>query len=152
MAASPAKFTLKKFYVKDLSFETPNSPQMFTEEWEPDMDLQLANRSSALGDDHYEVILQVTVTAKLKDKTAFLAEVHMAGIYQLTGLGEKEIINLTSTSCCQILFPYVREVVSDVVTRGGFPPLLLQPINFEALYYQHLQEEGKSQQNDESKH
>jgi preprotein translocase subunit SecB len=151
MTEKQAKFTLKKFYVKDLSFETPNTPQMFTEEWEPDMDLQLANRSSVLGDDHYEVILQATVTAKLKDKIAYLVEVHMAGIFQLVDLSEEAIKNLTNNACCQLLFPYVREVVSDVVIRGGFPPMLLQPINFDALYQHHLQQIQFEQQG-ESKH
>lgn len=142
MADSEKQFILQKFYVKDLSFETPNAPQVFLEKWEPDIDLQLGNKASTLDDNTHEVILELTVTAKLKDKTAFLVEVQMAGIFNITGYDQAQLAVLTGSACPQILFPYVREVVSDLVTRGGFPQLLLSPINFETLYRQHLEQEA----------
>jgi preprotein translocase subunit SecB len=151
MAESQPQFVLQKFYVKDLSFETPSSPQIFLEKWEPDVNVQLGNKASQLSEDTHEVVLEVTVTAKLKEKTAFLVEVHMAGIFYLSGYDEVQLAAMTGSACPQILFPYVREVVSDVVTRGGFPQLLLTPINFDILYRQHL-EQGQTQQAGESTH
>jgi len=142
---------LQKIYVKDLSFETPNSPQIFLEKWDPDVNIQLGNKASQLSEDTHEVILEVTVTAKLKDKTALLIEVQMAGIFNLTGYNETQLAFMTGSTCPQLLFPYAREVVSDVVTRGGFPQMLLSPINFEILYRQHL-EQGQTQQTGESTH
>ena len=151
MTDSQAQFVLQKIYVKDLSFETPNSPQVFLEKWEPDISLQLGNKASALDESTHEVVLEVTVTAKLKDKTAFLVEVQLAGIFDIVGYDTARAGAVTGSACPQVLFPYAREVVSDLVTRGGFPQLLLTPINFEALYRQHL-EQGNAAQTGESKH
>lgn len=151
MVDSEQQFILQKIYVKDLSFETPNSPQVFLEKWEPDISLQLGNKASALSDDTHEVVLEVTVTATLNDKAAFLAEVQLAGIFKIVGHNESQLAATTGGACPQILFPYAREVVSDLVTRGGFPQLLLSPINFKELYKQHL-EQINATQTKESKH
>ncbi len=151
MTDTQTQFVLQKIYVKDLSFETPNSPQVFLEKWEPDISLQLGNKASALDETTHEVVLEVTVTAKLKDKTAFLAEVQLAGIFNISGYDQPQLAAVTGSACPQVLFPYAREVISDLVTRGGFPQLLLTPINFESLYRQHL-EQGNAEQTSESKH
>ena len=151
MTDTQTQFVLQKIYVKDLSFETPNSPQVFLEKWEPDIKLQLGNKASSLDETTHEVVLEVTVTAKLKDKTAFLVEVQLAGIFNISGYDQSQLAAVTGSACPQVLFPYAREVISDLVTRGGFPQLLLTPINFEALYRQHL-EQGNAAQTGESKH
>lgn len=151
MTDTQQQFVLQKIYVKDLSFETPNSPQVFLEKWEPEISLQLGNKAMTLGDDTHEIVLELTVTAKLKDKTAFLVEVQMAGIFNISGYDQAQLGAVTGSACPQILFPYAREVVSDVVTRGGFPQLLLAPLNFENLYRQHL-EQGGAEQTGDSKH
>ena len=151
MAESKTQFVMQKIYVKDLSFETPDSPQVFLEKWEPDINLQLGNKAATLNENTYEVILELTVTAKVKDKTAFLVEVHLAGIFYISVYDQDELALLTGSSCPQTLFPFAREVVSDLVTRGGFPQLLLSPINFDVLYRQHLEQSQSSQQGD-SKH
>ena len=142
---------IQKIYVKDLSFETPNSPQVFLDNWEPEVNLQLSNAASVLKDDTHEVVLSVTVTAKLKDKTAYLVEVQLAGVFNIVGYDKDQLAAWMGSYCPQLLFPYAREVVSDLVTRGGFPQLLLAPINFDALYRQHL-EQGNTAQAGESKH
>jgi len=151
MTEPQAQFALQKIYVKDLSFETPNSPQVFLDNWEPDINLQLGNKASALNEETHEVVLELTVTAKLKDKVAFLVEVQMAGIFNIAGYDQDQLAAVTGSACPQILFPYARELVSDLVTRGGFPQLLLSPINFEVLYRQHL-EQGQAAQAGESTH
>ena len=151
MTDTQTQFVLQKIYVKDISFETPNSPQIFLDKWEPDIGLQLGNKALVLDGSTHEVVLEVTVTAKLNDKTAFLVEVQLAGIFNISGYDQPQLAAVTGSACPQVLFPYAREVVSDLVTRGGFPQLLLTPINFEALYRQHL-EQGNAGQTGESKH
>lgn len=139
-AATQPQFSLQKIYVKDLSFETPNSPLVFREAWEPEINLQLSNQGRLLGDGVHEVVLTVTVTAKLGEKTAYLTEVQQAGIFGIQGYNQQDLNTLIGVYCPNILFPYAREVVSDLVARGGFPQLLLSPVNFEALYTQHAQQ------------
>ncbi len=148
---SQTQFAIQKIYVKDLSFETPNSPQVFLEKWEPDVSLQLSNTAAALNDNTHEVVLSLTVTAKVKDKTAYLVEVKQGGIFNIEGYDQEQLAAVIGSYCPHILFPYARETVSDLVTRGGFPQLLLAPINFEALFRQHL-EQGKPAQAGESQH
>jgi preprotein translocase subunit SecB len=134
-------FSIQKIYTKDISFETPNSPQIFIEKWEPQVDFNLGTDVQPLEDDNlYEVTLSVTVTVKCGDKTAYLVEVSQAGVFTLTGFNEDEMGPMMGSFCPNILFPYAREVVSDLVNKGGFPQLLLAPVNFEALYSQHLQQ------------
>jgi len=135
------EFALQRIYIKDVSFETPNSPTIFTEEWKPESNLNLNSGVNKLADDTYEVILTVTVTTKVGDKTAFLVEVQQAGIFHIKGFPESEMGPMMNAYCPNVLFPYAREVVSDLVSKGSFPQLLLTPVNFDALYAQHLQEQ-----------
>lgn len=131
------QFAIQKVYVKDLSFETPNSPQIFQQQWQPVVSMDLANTARALdGGSFYEVVLSVTVTVKFEQQTVYLVEVQQAGIFHLSGLPKDIIDRMLATLCPNILFPFAREVVSDLVTRGGFPQLLLAPVNFDALYLQ----------------
>ena len=132
-AAGPA-FTVEKIYVKDVSFEVPGAPAIFTENVQPELQLNLNQRVQRLGENAFEVVLGVTLTCKAGDKTAYVAEVQQAGIFGLMGLEAQAVDVLLGTQCPNILFPYVRQLVSDLVQAGGFPPFFLQPINFEALY------------------
>jgi preprotein translocase subunit SecB len=136
-AAGP-QFIIQKLYVKDVSYEAPHAPEIFTlQQWEPEVNLQLENRSKAVSGDLYEDVLTVTVTVKQGEQTAFLAEVHQAGLFTLTGFDEVTRARVLGVECLNVLFPYAREAISDVVTKGGFPPLLLAPVNFEQLYADH---------------
>ena len=135
------QFIIQKLYVKDISFETPNSPVIFTQQWEPKVEFNLASNVQGLENGLYEVSLTVTVTVKLEDKTAYLAELTQAGIFTIMGFEENEMHPMIGSYCPTILFPYAREAVSDLVVKGGFPPMLLSPVNFEALYLQHLQQQ-----------
>jgi len=133
-------FTIEKIYVKDLSLEVPNAPQVFLERDTPKVDIQIGTRASTLDDGHYEVVLTVTATAKLGDKTVFLIETHQAGVFQVRNLPRESIEPVLGVTCPNILFPYARETVSDAIVRAGFPPFLLAPVNFEALYQQRMQQ------------
>lgn len=135
------EFIIQRVYVKDLSLETPHSPQAFQEEWQPELNLQFTMNTTDIGADNYEVVLQITVTAKSKDKTLFLVEVEQGGLFTLKGFTEEQNHQVMSITCPTILFPYAREAVSDLVGRAGFPPLYLAPVNFEALYAQQMQEQ-----------
>ena len=146
------QFGLQKIYLKDMSFETPHSPGIFQEQWNPAVNMDIENSMNALGKDSYEVIIAVTVTVRFNDKTVYLIEVHQAGIFHITGFPEDILKRTLATICPNILFPFAREVVSDLVTRGGFPQLLLAPVNFDALYQQHLQESKKATGNSNIKH
>lgn len=134
------QFSIQKIHVKDVSFEAPNSPQIFTEKWEPKVEFNLSSSAQALQENLYETTLTVTVTIKVEDKTAYLIEVCQAGIFSISGLTEQEMGPMLGSFCPNLLFPYAREVVSDLVTKGGFPPMLLAPVNFDALYTQHLEQ------------
>lgn len=142
---SEKQFSIQKIYIKDVSLETPNSPSVFTEQWEPNVEINLSSNAQSLQKDLFEVALTVTVTVKIKDKTAYLIEVTQAGIFSISGLTESEMGPMLGSFCPNLLFPYVREVVSDMVTKGGFPPMHLAPVNFDALYSQHV-EQMKNQQ------
>lgn len=139
---SQREFGIQKIYCKDLSFETPNSPDIFREEWKPEVNLQLGNEAKILDDGSiHEIVLTLTITAKLGDKTAYLVEIKQAGIFNISGYPEGELGAMVGAFCPNILFPYAREAVSDLVTRGGFPQLILAPVNFDALYHQHVQQQ-----------
>ena len=143
-AAGPA-FSVEKIYVKDVSFEAPGAPAIFSEQGQPDLQLNLNQRVQRLGETAFEVVLAVTLTCKAGDKTAYVAEVQQAGVFGLIGLEPQAIDVLLGTQCPNILFPYVRSLVSELIQAGGFPPFFLQPINFEGLYAETLrqrQEEG----------
>jgi preprotein translocase subunit SecB len=134
------QFAIQRIYSKDISFETPASPGVFLEKWEPQVSVELNTQANRLNEGVYEVVLSVTVTTKAGEKTAYLAEVKQAGIFAVTGFSEAELGQVLASFCPNILFPYAREVVSDLVARGSFPQLLLNPVNFDALYAQHLQQ------------
>ena len=133
-------FTVEKIYVKDVSFESPNSPTIFSENVQPDLQLNLNQKVQRLSETAFEVVLGVTLTCKAGDKTAYVAEVQQAGVFGLIGLEPQAIDVLLGTQCPNILFPYVRSMVSDLIHAGGFPPFYLQPINFEGLYAETLRQ------------
>ena len=133
------QFGLERLFVKDLSFEVPNS-KVFLGEWKPEMNVQLNTETQRLDETHFEVTITVTVTATNAGSTAFVAEVKQAGIFLIEGVPEAQLTQLVGAYCPNILFPYVREAISDVVTRGSFPQLLLAPVNFDALFAQAQQQ------------
>jgi len=137
-------FAIEKIYVKGLSLEIPNAPAVFLESEAPEVGIQLQTGVQRLGEDVFEVALTVTVTAKLAEKTVFLVEVGQGGIFRVRNVPEENLDPLLSIACPNILFPYVREVVSDMVSRAGFSPVILQPVNFEALYASRLQQEQEA--------
>jgi preprotein translocase subunit SecB len=148
--APEQQFIIQKIYCKDVSFETPNSPQMFTEKWEPELKVDLHTAVNPLADHVFEVVLTVTVTVKVGEKTAFLAEVQQAGIFNVSGFEKPQLDAMLGSYSPNILFPYVREVISELVNKGGFPQLILQPVNFDAVYAQHLQQRQAEQENSET--
>ncbi|GJL71702.1 MAG: protein-export protein SecB [Nitrosomonas sp.] len=127
-------FNIQKIHVKDLSLEIPHAPRIYLERDAPEINVQLDNKNECFDDGMYEVILTGIVTAKVKDKIMFLVEAHQAGIFQVRNIAEEEIKPVLGITCPNILFPYLRETVSDIVTRAGFPAILLNPVNFEAIY------------------
>ncbi len=150
-SANGPQFAIQRIYTKDISFETPNSPAIFTEKWEPQVNVDLNTTGSHIGENVFEVTLALTVTAKLGEKTAYLAEVQQSGVFTLEGFSEQDLGGMLHSFCPNILFPYAREVISDLVSKGSFPQLLLAPINFDALYAQHLQQQQKAQEKGEGK-
>lgn len=139
-----AVFGIEKLYVKDLSVEVPNAPEIFLEREAPQVEIQLNTSGRGVGENVFEVILTVTVTAKLADKTVFLVEVGQAGIFRIVNVPADQVEPLIAVACPNILFPYAREAVSDAVTRAGFQPIVLQPVNFESMYMQRLQEQEQA--------
>lgn len=133
-------FAIEKLYVKDASLEIPNAPQIFIDRTAPQVNVELGNAAQKLSDGIYESAIKVTVTAKIGDKVAFLVEVTQAGIFAIRNIPEENIEMIMGVTCPNILFPYAREVVSDLVTRAGFATVLLNPINFEALFMQQKQQ------------
>ena len=138
-------FGIEKLYVKDLSLELPNAPQIFTERDAPQIGIEISNTASKLDDGIFEVVLTITVTSKIGEKTAFLIEVAQAGIFQVRNVPEENLEIIFSITCPNILFPYAREVASDLSVRAGFPPVVLSPINFEALYAQQKQQQAQDE-------
>lgn len=133
-------FRIEKIYVKDLSLEIPNAPGVFLEREAPQVDVQLHTIGERIDEGMYEALLTATITAKVNDKTMFLVEVRQAGIFQIRNLAETEMEPVLGIACPNILFPYLREAVSDIVTRAGFPPVILNPVNFEVIYQQDKQQ------------
>ena len=131
-------FSIEKIYIKDLSLEIPHAPKIFLERTQPKVEVQLHSEGQAVDDGLYEVSVTVTVTAKLEERTIFLIEAGQAGIFQIRNLPKEDLEPVLAIACPNILFPYVRETVSDLVTRAGFPPVLLAPVNFEALHQQRM--------------
>jgi preprotein translocase subunit SecB len=145
---STAQFQIQKIYTKDVSFELPNAPQVFQEQGQADVKMSLAQRVEDLGDGLNEIVLTVTVTATIDEKTAYLVEVAQAGIFLLSGFNEQSAHAVMNTMCPNTLFPYARHLISTLVGEGGFPPLVLQPVNFEQLYAQRMQQMMEEQNQD----
>ncbi|MGH8446156.1 MAG: protein-export chaperone SecB [Solimonas sp.] len=138
--AAQRQVLLQKIYVKDASLEVPLAPQVFTRQWTPQLDVQVNTEAKPLEGDTLQVVLSITVTAKLGEDVAFLVEAHQAGIFTVRGFTQpEEKAAVVAAYCPNLLFPFARETVADLVQRAGFPQLLLQPINFDALYLEHLQ-------------
>ncbi len=129
-------FNIEKIFVKDLSVEVPNAPQIYLEREAPAIDVQLQNRSEAIDKNIYQTVLTITVSAKIGDKTAFLVEAQQAGIFRAENIPAEALEPMLAVGCPNILYPYARETVSEAILRAGFPPMLLQPMNFEAMYLQ----------------
>lgn len=145
-AAAPTgpQFTVEKIYVKDVSFESPKSPQVFTEQGQPQLSMNLNQRVQRLNDNAFEVVLGVTLTCELeKDNTLYVAEVQQAGVFGLAGFDEATLDAMLGTHCPNVLYPYARQAIGDLVQAGGFPPFLLQPINFDALYAESLRQRAQ---------
>lgn len=138
-------FSIEKIYVKDISLEIPHAPEIFLERENPSIGIELQSEAGLVEEGLYQVALTVTVTAKIGEKTMFLVEVAQAGIFQVRNVPEEDMDPILSVGCPNILFPYARESVSDLVTRAGFPPVLLSPVNFDVMYQQRLQHEAQQQ-------
>jgi preprotein translocase subunit SecB len=141
---TPPTFQIEKIYVKDVSLEIPNAPQVFMQQAQPQLEVRIDAAATPFADGYYETTVSATVTAKAADKTLFLAEAVQAGIFQMRNVPPDDLKPLLGIACPTILFPYLRETISDLVVRGGFPPVLLAPVSFEALYMQRLQQEQQS--------
>lgn len=136
-------FQIQRIYTKDISFESPKAPAIFQKEWEPTLDLNLNSVSSGMGDNLYEVVLRMTITAKIKEEIAFLCELQQAGLFEITNLEGDALANCLGAFCPTILFPYARECAANLISRGTFPQLNLGPINFDALFAEHQKQQNK---------
>nr|CBA75626.1 protein-export protein [Arsenophonus nasoniae] len=145
-------FQIQRIYTKDISFETPSAPNIFQQEWQPEVKLDLDTSSSELAEHVYEVILRVTVTATVADETAFLCEVQQAGIFSIDGIEQSQMAHCLGAYCPNILFPYARECITNLVSRGTFPQLNLAPVNFEALFMNYLQQQHTAQTENSANH
>ena len=133
------QFAMQRIYNKDLSFESPSTPGIFTKQWQPKVNVDLNTRSNALDEQgNFEVVLSITLTAKVEEETAFLVEVQQAGVFFIAGFGDEDLRRILGTTAPTVLFPYARENIDSLVTKGGFPAVMLAPVNFEALYQQAL--------------
>jgi len=141
-SAGPA-FTVEKVYVKDVSFEAPGAPQVFNEAGQPQLQMNLNQRVQRLNETAFEVVLGVTLTCTISEKTAYLAEVQQAGVFGLVGFDDQTLDAMLGTHCPNVLYPYARQTISDLISAGGFPPFLLQPINFDALYAEGLRQRAQ---------
>ena len=146
-AVAGGQFQIQKLYTKDVSFEIPNAPQVFQDTGQAEVKLNLQQNVQELDDNNHEVVLTVTVTATIGEKTAYLAEVAQAGIFYLSGFNDQTRHAVINALCPNTLFPYARNAISNLVADGGFPPLVLQPINFEQVYAQRMQQMAAEQQN-----
>jgi len=140
---SGQQFAIQKIYIKDVSFESPNAPVIFGNgEWQPEVNVQLNSSHQSVGENAYEVVLTITVTAKQGDKTAFLVEIKQAGVFAMSGFPEEALAGMLGAYCPEALFPFAREAIADFVNKGGFPQFLIAPVNFNALYTQHMQQQA----------
>lgn len=144
-AAAEQQFAFQKIYLKDVSFESPNAPATFSDgAWAPEVNVQLNSSSQLVAENTYEVVLSITVTAKQNEKTAFLVELKQAGLFSLAGFTEEALGGMLGAYCPEALFPFAREAVADFVNKGGFPPLMLAPVNFNVLYKQQIQQQEQT--------
>lgn len=139
------QFATRRIYVKDLSFESPQSPAGFTQEWKPTMNVDLNTKSNRIDDNNVEVVLTIAVTAKQQEETAFLIEVQQAGIFFIKGIEGAELSKVLGSVCPALLFPYARETIDSVAVKGSFPALMMAPVNFDALYEQAISQNSQSQ-------
>jgi preprotein translocase subunit SecB len=139
--AQQATFQIEKIYVKDMSLELPNAPQVFAQAAQPQVEVQISSEAGQFSEGVYEVSVSATVTAKAGERTLFLAEAVQAGIFSVRNVPEEEMQPLLAIGCPNILFPYLRETISDMITRGGFPPVVLSPVSFEQIYLQRMQQQ-----------
>lgn len=137
----PQHFEIQKVYLKDVSLETPNSPMIFTEQWHPQTEVRLETGATPLTEDLFEVVLTVTVTSKIGERTAYLVEVQQGGLFTLRGFPEPQMGHMLHAFCPNLLFPFAREELASLIGKGGFPAVLLNPINFDGIYLQRLQQQ-----------
>ncbi len=151
--AAEKRLSIGKIYLKDFSFESPQTPGVFRQsDWKPQMDLNLRSAHTAIDEDQHEIVLTVTIEAKADDKTLFLVEPHQAGLFEIAGYEGDELGAIIGSFCPNILFPYARETIASLIQKGGFPEFILQPINFDALYFQAKQQQAAAQAEKEEKH
>ncbi len=131
-------FGIQRIYVKDSSYESPHAPEIFKQNWTPAVEIDLQSKAKLLENDTYQVIVSITSTVKIDSKVAFIAEIHQAGIFTIRNFPEDQLDHLLGSFCPNIIFPYARESITDLVTRGGFPQLYMAPVNFDAIYQQKL--------------
>lgn len=141
--ATQANFALQRIYVKDISFESPNSPAVFQKQWKPEVSMDLNTKNVKLGDDHYEVVVSVTLTVNVDGMTAYIVEIQQAGIFVVQGLEGGHLAQALSAFCPNLLFPYLRETIDTVVVKGSFPAMMLAPVNFDAIFAQAVMQRQK---------
>jgi preprotein translocase subunit SecB len=143
------QFNIQRIYTKDISFESPNAPAIFTKEWKPEIKLDIDTSTNKLEDNMFEVVLSITVTATMGEETAFLCEVQQAGIFLIGEMPDQNKAHMLGSFCPNTLFPYARETISNLVNRGTFPPLNLAPVNFDAIFAAYMQKRAQQAQGDQ---
>lgn len=141
-------FAIQRIYIKDVSFETPNTPQIFPKEWKPEVNLELNSSSQLLSENVYEVSLRITLTTKTNDEVAYICEVTQAGIFSIVGFSGNQLQHCLGAYCPNILFPYARETISSLVNKGTFQPINLEPVNFDVLFMNYLQQQQAQQESE----
>lgn len=139
------QFALQRVYIKDSSFEAPNTPVIFQEQWNPEVSMDLNTSHTSVGEGQYEVVLSLTLTAKIGEKTAYIVEVQQAGIFVVRNFDEGQLGQMLGAYCPNVLFPYARESIDTLVAKGSFPPLMLAPVNFDAIYQQAMERRRQEQ-------
>ena len=140
------QFALQRIYVKDLSFESPNAPDMFQQQWKPSVNMDLNTSHNKISETQYEVVLSITLTAKVEEKVAYIVEIQQAGVFLLNGFPEKQVPPMLGAYCPNLLFPYARETIDNIVTKGSFPALMLAPVNFDAIFSQAVKRKQQEQE------
>lgn len=153
MSEENQQLSIQKLYLKDVSFESPNAPGIFSEEnWQPSINVQLNSTNQVIVEGIYEVVLEITVTAKHNDKTAFLVELKQAGVFSLSGFSEENLVSMLNAYCPETLFPFAREAIAELIGKGGFPQFIMQPVNFNALFAQQVEQQQAAQTDQEKTH